>query len=63
MKNLTKNIRHAKQERRNLNSTLSEAEIERRKRPDRRLSGLDVCVVDVNETAFNSFVGQLSPKK
>jgi hypothetical protein len=62
MKNLTKNNRLAEQERRDLNST-SMDNMERRKRPDRRLAGLDVRVVDVTETAFMNFIHQLMPKK
>ena len=62
MKDLTKNTRLAEQERRNLNSETVES-IERRKRPDRRLAGLDVRVVDVTETAFMNFIYQLKPKK
>lgn len=62
MKDLTKNTRFAENERRNLDSTSVE-NIERRKRPDRRLAGLDVRVVDVTETAFMNFIYQLKPKK
>ncbi|MFK8026451.1 MAG: hypothetical protein AB8C40_00150 [Gammaproteobacteria bacterium] len=62
MKDLTKNTRLAEQERRDLNSETVES-IERRKRPDRRLAGLDVRVVDVTETAFMNFIYQLKPKK
>lgn len=65
MKNLTKNCRLSDQERRDLNSnSLSAKEkLERRRRPDRRLSGLDVRVIDVTETAFMNFIHQLIPKK
>jgi hypothetical protein len=62
MKNLTKNSRLAEQERRALNSTSAD-NMERRRRPDRRLAGLDVRVIDVTETAFMNFVYQLIPKK
>ncbi len=62
MKDLTKNSRLAKQERRNLNSTSTD-KMERRKRSDRRLAGLDVRVIDVTETAFMNFIHQLMPKK
>ena len=62
MKNLTKNSRLAEQERRDLNSTSAD-NLERRKRPDRRLAGLDVRVIDVTETAFMNFIHQLIPKK
>tara|TARA_R110002096_G_scaffold318841_3_gene513122 strand:- start:366 stop:563 length:198 start_codon:yes stop_codon:yes gene_type:complete len=65
MKNLTKNCRLSDQERRDLNSNSSSAEegLERRRRPDRRLAGLDVRVIDVTETAFMNFIHQLMPKK
>lgn len=62
MKDLTKNSRLTEQERRDLNST-SVDNMERRRRPDRRLAGLDVRVIDVSETAFMNFVYQLVPKK
>lgn len=63
MKKLTKNSRSAEQERRDdeVNSTLDN--MERRKRPDRRLTGWDVSVVDVTETAFMDFVHQFISKK
>ena len=57
MKNLTKNSRLTDQERRDMDATSVDS-MERRKRPDRRLAGLDVCVVDVTETAFLKFVYQ-----
>ncbi|MDW3096275.1 MAG: hypothetical protein R8G33_11425 [Gammaproteobacteria bacterium] len=63
MKDLTKNSRLTEQERRNLNSTAEADVLERRKRPDRRLAGLDVRVIDVTETAFLNFIHQLIPKK
>jgi Tfp pilus assembly PilM family ATPase len=64
MKNLIKNSRLTEQERRDLNSTLTETEkLERRRRPDRRLAGLDVRVIDVTETAFMNFIHQLILKK
>lgn len=63
MKNLTKNSRLTEQERRKLNSTAEADALERRKRPDRRLAGLDVRVIDVTETAFMNFIHQLIPKK
>ena len=67
MKNLTKNCRLSDQERRDLNSNSLSAEerekLERRRRPDRRLAGLDVRVIDVTETAFMNFIQQLVPKK
>ncbi len=63
MKNLTKNSRLTEQERRDLNSKAETDALERRKRPDRRLAGLDVRVIDVTETAFMNFIHQLIPKK
>ena len=58
MKNLSKNIRSAEQERREKDvPTLDN--LDRRKRPDRRLSGMDVSVVDVSETAYDNFIEQL----
>ena len=62
MKDLTKNSRLTEQERRDLNSTSVDS-LERRKRPDRRLAGLDVRVIDVTETAFMNFIHQFIPKK
>ena len=65
MKDLTKDNRLADKERRDLNSdqSLAADSFERRKRPDRRLGGLDVQVVDVTETAFENFVHEFMPKK
>ena len=63
MKKLTKNSRSAEQERRDDNSDSTIDTMERRKRPDRRLTGWDVSVVDVTETAFMNFVHQFIPKK
>ena len=62
MKKLAKNTRVTEQERRDLNSQSTDA-MERRKRPDRRLTGLDVRIIEVAETAFMNFIHQLLPKK
>ncbi len=58
MKNLSKNIRSAEQERREKDVPTVDS-LDRRKRPDRRLSGMDVSVVDVSESAFDNFIEQL----
>ena len=58
MKNLSKNIRSAEQERRAKDESTIDS-LDRRKRPDRRLSGMDVSVVDVSESAFDNFIEQL----
>ncbi len=58
MKNLSKNIRSAEQERREKDEPTVDS-LDRRKRPDRRLSGMDVSVVDVSESAFDNFIEQL----
>ena len=63
MKNLTKNSRSAEQERRDDDFGSTADAMERRKRPDRRLTGWDVSVVDVTETAFMNFVHQFISKK
>ncbi len=65
MKDLTKNNRLNEKERRDFNSSQSLAAetLERRKRPDRRMGGMDVQVVDVSETAFIDFVDEFTPKK
>ena len=59
MKNLSKNIRSAEQERREKDMHTTPDSLDRRKRPDRRLSGMDVSVVDVSESAFDNFIEQL----
>ena len=59
MKNLSKNIRSAEQERRAKDEPTIPDSLDRRKRPDRRLSGMDVSVVDVSESAFDNFIEQL----
>ncbi len=59
MKNLSKNIRSAEQERREKDMLTTPDSLDRRKRPDRRLSGMDVSVVDVSESAFDNFIEQL----
>lgn len=65
MKELSKNSRVSDKERRDLNSktTLELETLDRRKRPDRRLGGLDVQVVDVTDTAFMNFVHEFETKK
>lgn len=65
MKDLSKNSRISDKERRDLGaSPMLEAEnLDRRKRPDRRLGGLDVQVVDVTDTAFMNFIHEFDVKK
>ncbi len=65
MKDLSKNNRVSNKERRNIdsNQSLSVDSLERRKRPDRRMGGLDVQVVDMTETAFHNFVHEFKSKK
>jgi len=64
MKDLSKNSRLSDKERRDFSADqLATEAMERRKRPDRRLGGLDVQVVDVSETAFMNFVHEFDPKK
>lgn len=49
-------------DRRQVNLSLWNNKIERRKRPDRRMGGVDVSVLDLNEDEFNeifeSFLGK-----
>ncbi len=59
MKKLTKNNRSAEQERREQDAHAESDNLNRRKRPDRRMAGMDVSVVDVSETAFDNFIQQL----
>jgi len=42
---------------------LESESLDRRKRPDRRLGGLDVQVVNVTDTAFMNFVHEFESKK
>ena len=65
MKDLSKNSRHASKERRDFSAdqSLASDTLERRRRPDRRMGGLDVQVVDVSETAFMNFVHEFDSKK
>ena len=65
MKDLSKNNRVSEKERRDLSSkeTLESESLDRRKRPDRRLGGLDVQVVNVTDTAFMNFVHEFESKK
>ena len=65
MKDLSKNNRLADKERRDFSSDqpLAIDSLERRKRPDRRMGGMDVQVVDVSETAFMDFVDEFKMKK
>jgi len=44
--------RRSEQDRRTVNLNLWENRIERRKRPDRRLAGLDVDIFDVSDAEF-----------
>lgn len=62
MEYVGKNSRRTAQERRDDGSKDVAHSIDRRKRPDRRLSGVDVCVVDVTETAFLNFIDQFGVK-
>ena len=63
MQDTTKNSRRKKHERRGHSSRVLAHVVERRKIPDRRLSGWDVCVVDVTEAAFTNFINQLVLKE
>lgn len=65
MKELSKNNRLSDKERRDFSSdqSLASDSLERRKRPDRRMGGMDVQVVDVSETAFVDFVDEFKSKK
>ena len=65
MQDTSKNNRLADKERRDFDSekSLAAESLERRKRPDRRMGGLDVQVVDVSETAFLDFVDEFKLKK
>ena len=65
MKDLSKNNRLSDKERRDFttNESLASDSLERRRRPDRRMGGVDVQVVDVTETAFMNFVDEFKLNK
>lgn len=44
--------RRSEQDRRQINLSLWDNRVERRKRPDRRLAGLDVDMLDVTDAEF-----------
>ena len=54
--------RRSEQDRRNIDKSLWGNNVERRKRPDRRLDGLDVDVVSVSEDEFMEIFSQFLPK-
>ena len=44
--------RRADQDRRTINLSVWDNKVERRKRPDRRMGGLDVNILDISESEF-----------
>ena len=44
--------RRSNQDRREVNLSLWDNKVERRKRPDRRMGGLDVDMLDISESEF-----------
>jgi hypothetical protein len=65
MKDMSKNNRLSDKERRDFtsNESLTSDSLDRRRRPDRRMGGVDVQVVDVTETAFMNFVDEFKLNK
>ncbi len=53
--------RRSENDRRMADKSLSSNKIERRKRPDRRLNGLDVDEIDVSEEEFMEIFSQFLP--
>ncbi|MDW3094924.1 MAG: hypothetical protein R8G33_04540 [Gammaproteobacteria bacterium] len=54
--------RRSEEDRRTSDKTLWSNNVERRKRPDRRLDGLDVDVVSISEDEFLEIFSQFLPK-